>query len=358
MDARRPAHGYHGSREHGNERNAGGLYRSRLVRAGTGAGDAHLVRRSHALSGRRAPWRDARCGLRSLPASFVKNRKELITDHLRETAAAPRCTVALRWKHQRRNLLACKRRRALCCVHTLQVHEAGEGQSPDLTSSTHREVQLTRSAALARAAGKRLRRAADPTDLPGRAAAAAGAHVWHGRVRARNVWRGGRRERRERERDARAVRSRCAARASPARPRQLALEGDGPRRGVLSPPASLVASRRGAWQIVAGRVRPLEKQIRRTARAPGARCGASGARTTRRAADLCFRSARAALRRPRRPEGRARAASARRLGRGAARRRVRRRSGRREGAHRPVAAPGAARRRRGPEAFSSHLCFI
>ena len=32
------------------------------------------------------------------------------------------------------------------------------------------------------------------------------------------------------------------------------------------------------WQIVAGRVRPPEKQIRRTARAPGARCGASAAR--------------------------------------------------------------------------------
>ena len=65
------------------------------------------------------------------------------------------------------DLLACKRRRALCCVHTVQVHEA-EGQSPDLTSSTHREVQLTRSAALARAAGQRLRRAADPTGVPGR----------------------------------------------------------------------------------------------------------------------------------------------------------------------------------------------
>jgi hypothetical protein len=133
--------------------------------------------------------------------------------------------------------------------------------------------------------------------------------------------------------------------------------GDGPRRGVWSLPASLVASRRGAWQIVAGRVRPPEKQIRRTARAPGARCGASGARPTRRAADLRFRSGRAALRRPRRPEGRARAASARRLGRGAARRRARRGSGEREGAHRPVAAAGAARRRRGPAAFSLQFVF-
>ena len=47
----------------------------------------------------------------------------------------------------------------------------------------------------------------------------------------------------------------------------------------------------GAWQIVAGRVRPHEKHISRTACAPGARCGTSGARPTRRAADLRFSSA-------------------------------------------------------------------
>ena len=129
------------------------------------------------------------------------------------------------------------------------------------------------------------------------------------------------------------------------------------RAAASCPCQPLVASRRGAWQIVAGRVRPPEKQIRRTARAPGARCGASGARPTRRAADLRFRSGCAALRRPRRPEGRARAASARRLGRGAARRRARGRSGEREGAHRPVAAAGAARRRRGPAAFSLQFVF-
>ena len=137
------------------------------------------------------------------------------------------------------------------------------------------------------------------------AGASAAGQVWHGRVRARSTWLGGgRRERRERERGARAVRPRRAARATPTRPRQLELEGDGPRRGVLSPRASLVASRRGAWQIVAGRVRPLEKTIRRTARAPGARCGASGARPTRRAADLCFRSARNARLAPACPDGR------------------------------------------------------
>ena len=47
----------------------------------------------------------------------------------------------------------------------------------------------------------------------------------------------------------------------------------------------------GAWQIVSGRVRPHEKHITRTACAPGARCGASAARSRRRAADLCFRGA-------------------------------------------------------------------
>ena len=59
-----------------------------------------------------------------------------------------------------------------------------------------------------------------------------------------------------------------------------------------------------AWQIVAGRVRPHEKQIRRTARAPAARCGASGARPNRRASDLCFRSARNARLAPACPDGR------------------------------------------------------
>ena len=45
----RPAHCYHGSRQHGSGRNAGGLHRSGLVTAGTGALDARLVRRTHAL---------------------------------------------------------------------------------------------------------------------------------------------------------------------------------------------------------------------------------------------------------------------------------------------------------------------
>ena len=148
MDARRPAHGYHGSREHGNERNAGGLHRSGLVRAGTGAGDAHW-RDVHMLSAERSKGeRGATLWLCALPASFVKNRKELITDHLRETAAAPRCTVALRWKHQRRNLLACKRRRAVCCVHTVQA--GGPKPRPDVQHTPRGAAHAERSACASR----------------------------------------------------------------------------------------------------------------------------------------------------------------------------------------------------------------
>ena len=46
-----------------------------------------------------------------------------------------------------------------------------EGLSPDLMFIKHREVQLTRSATLTRDADKRLRRLADPSNVPGRAAA-------------------------------------------------------------------------------------------------------------------------------------------------------------------------------------------
>ena len=77
--------------------------------------------------------------------------------------------------------------------------------------------------------------------------------------------------------------------------------GDVPRHGL-----SLLASsqKNWAWQIVAGRVRPHEKQITRTARAPVARLGTSAARRTRLAADLCFRSARNARLAPACPDGR------------------------------------------------------
>ena len=46
-----------------------------------------------------------------------------------------------------------------------------EGLSPDLMFIKHRAVQLTRSATLTRDANKRLRRVADPSNVPGRAAA-------------------------------------------------------------------------------------------------------------------------------------------------------------------------------------------
>ena len=54
------------------------------------------------------------------------------------------------------------------CVH---VQCRPEGLSPDLMFIEHREVQLTRSATLTRDAYKRLRRVADPSNVPGRAAA-------------------------------------------------------------------------------------------------------------------------------------------------------------------------------------------
>ena len=130
-----------------------------------------LARRTHALSG----TIERRAAARSLQLRQKKGVNH--GPFANHRSGAPRCTVALRWKHQRRNLLACKRRRAVCCVHSVP---RPEGQSPDLTSSTHREVQLTRSAAHARAAGQRLRRAADPSAVPGRRAAAGAHDVWHG----------------------------------------------------------------------------------------------------------------------------------------------------------------------------------
>ena len=93
------------TREHGNERNAGGLYRSRLVRAGTGAGDAHLVRSSHALNGKRA-----RCATLAALAACKLRPKQKGVNHgpfvsfQEETKRTARCTVALRRKHQLRNL--------------------------------------------------------------------------------------------------------------------------------------------------------------------------------------------------------------------------------------------------------------
>ena len=167
---------------------------------------------------------------------------------------------------------------------TVQVRRP-EGQSPDLTSSKHREVQLTRSAALARAAGKRLRRAADPSGVPGRAAAAGAHDAWPGRARVRSTWLAGRRERRERERGARAVRSRRAPRAAPTRPRHLLSSrgtGPAPRRLVpagLEPPGGVGRSWPGAF----GR----SKNKSRARPAHRARDAARAARGRRAARKIC-----------------------------------------------------------------------
>ena len=146
----RPAHGYHGSREHGNERNAGGLHRSGLVRAGTGAGDAHwrdvLMLSAERSKGERGATMLAPCKLR---------QKQKEVNHgpfaQKPRQRSPRCTVALRWKHQRRNLLACKRRRAVCCVHTVQVHEAGGPKPrPDVQHTPRGAAHAERSACASR----------------------------------------------------------------------------------------------------------------------------------------------------------------------------------------------------------------
>ena len=72
----------------------------------------------------------------------------------------------------------------------------------------------------------------------------------------------------------------------------------------LVPPASWPPVATGAWQIVAGRVRPHEKHITRTACAPGARCGARAARSTRRADENGFQGASSAGLAPACPDGR------------------------------------------------------
>ena len=242
MDARR-AHGYHGSREHGNERNAGGL----------AAGSSGLARAQAMLTGETYSCSQRNDGKASVArrrcarsASFVKDRKELITDHFcqekikRRARARSDCAGSTNCGTS----LACKRTQA-CSVLCALCRCRPEGQSPDLTSSKHREVPLTRSATRARDAGKRLRRAADPSDgarprgggqaLFGTGASGRGAP-------ARDRW--GRREQRERDRGARAVQSQRMPHAMPTRLRQLELEGDGPRHGL-----SLPASRPDAWGL-------------------------------------------------------------------------------------------------------------
>ena len=70
---------------------------------------------------------------------------------------------------------------AMCVCVCVCVQD--EGLSPDLMFIKHRDVQLTRCATLTRDADKRLRRVADPSNVPGRAAAG----CWHWCVRARRT---------------------------------------------------------------------------------------------------------------------------------------------------------------------------
>ena len=304
------------------------------------AGSSGLARAQAMLTGktyscsqrndRRRAWRDVPCA-RSL--QLRQKQKGVITDHLGRNHRSGRPVARSHCAGSTNGGTSWLASAGVqCAVCTLCRCTRPEGQSPDLTSSTHREVQLTRSAAHARAAGQRLRRAADPSAVPGRRAAAGAHDVWHGRVRARSTWLAGRRERRERERGARAVRSRRGARAAPTRPRQLALDGGraAPRRLV---PASL--SRREPPGGLADRGR-ARSAARKTNQAHGPRTGRA-MRRERRAADAP-RGRFVFSKRPRRapaaaPSGGARArgerASARARGRPAARAaRLRRAGGR------------------------------
>ena len=150
--------------------------------------------------------------------------------------------------------------------------------------SEHREVQLTRGATLTRDADKRLRRLADPSNVPGRAAAGMLALVRPGEEDLHATDVGG-----MSNASAIGVRGLCGRGACRVRRPPDPAQARGGRAGPWLVPASLSSRPQpGAWQIVAGRIRPHEKHITRTACAPGARCGASAARPTRRAAVLCF----------------------------------------------------------------------
>ena len=94
----------------------------------------------------------ARRSLRSLPATSSKTeRSKSRTIWKKPPQRPPRCTGALRWKHQRRYLLACKRRRAVCCVHTVQVHEAGGPKPrPDVQHTPRGAAHAERSACASR----------------------------------------------------------------------------------------------------------------------------------------------------------------------------------------------------------------
>ena len=147
-----------------------------------------LARRTHALSGtiERRAWRARPC-----PRSLQLRQKQKGVNHGPFAQKAPQRPPVAR-SHCAGSTNGGTSWLASAGVHyavcTLCRCTRPEGQSPDLTSNTHREVQLTRSAAHTRAAGQRLRRAADPTAVPGRRAAAGAHDVWHGRVRATSTW--------------------------------------------------------------------------------------------------------------------------------------------------------------------------
>ena len=115
--------------------------------------------RTHALSPttERRAWRDARCGLcaRFVRASFVKNRKELITDHLtnvqsgRPVRARSHCAGSTHTAGGRAEppwLQCISADRA--CVRAVCVCRP-QGQSPDLTCT--RGAALAECALIARA---------------------------------------------------------------------------------------------------------------------------------------------------------------------------------------------------------------
>ena len=96
----------------------------------------------------------ARRSLRSLPASFVKNRKELITDHLTPFKKRPSARPVA-WSHCAGSTncgtsLACKRRRAVCCVHCAGVQAGGPEPRPDVQQTPRGAAHAERSACASR----------------------------------------------------------------------------------------------------------------------------------------------------------------------------------------------------------------
>ena len=183
MDARR-AHGYHGSREHGNERNAGGL----------AAGSSGLARAQAMLTGETYSCSQRNDGKASVArrrcarsASFVKDRKELITDHFcqEKIKRRARCTVGLRRKHQLRNLPGLQAHTGVqCAVCTVQVQARGPKPRPDVQQTPRGAANTERNACARR--GQTVAARCRPVGRCPAARRRAGI-VWHGCVRARST---------------------------------------------------------------------------------------------------------------------------------------------------------------------------